>query len=73
MAAEETTEPGGDGSAADKDAEAKARKKAAKAEKKTEERAAHDQRQRENQQDIWDIGTDAEVDSRVIITDWASI
>lgn len=42
MAAEETTEPGGDGSAADKDAEAKARKKAAKAEKKKAKQALID-------------------------------
>jgi len=48
-------------------------KKSAKPEMKSEERAQTDQRQRDAKSDIWDIGTDAEVDERVIITDWASI
>lgn len=50
-----------------------AQKKSAKPEMKTEERAAVDPRQRENQSDIWDIAPDSETDGRFIITDWASI
>ena len=32
-----------------------------------------DRRQRETPKDIWDVAPDADVDTRAIITDWASI
>ncbi|MBT0956531.1 hypothetical protein IV417_03965 [Alphaproteobacteria bacterium KMM 3653] len=43
------------------------------AERAPEQNKDTDRRSRETPKDLWDITPDSEVDSRAIITDWASI